>query len=175
MKLETFCQRYTGNTENQKRMELNPCFDLIGLNGQKESNMQHNFNPITCGRRCGVVTENRLTKESKMMRKVNKTISEENKEFFEKNIEIKDIEKAVKSLQNKSPGNDGLTVKFCETFMDILKEDLKELYGEISEKGRMSDSMRQAMITRICKKGDVSLVFSLVIHLFRSYCLLSTK
>ena len=58
-------------------MELNPCFDLIGLNGQKESNMQHNFNPITCGRRCGVVTENRLTKESKMMRKVNKTISEE--------------------------------------------------------------------------------------------------
>ena len=158
-------------------MELNPCFDLIGLNGQKESNMQHNFNPITCGRRCGVVTENRLTKESKMIWKVNKTISEENKEFCEKNIEIKDIEKAVKSLQNKSPGNDGLTVKFCKTFLDILKEDLKELYGEISEKGRMSDSMRQgqAVITRICKKGDVSLVFFLVIHVFRSYCLLSTK
>ena len=44
---------------------------------------------------------------------------------MKKNIEIKDIEKAVKSLQNKSPGNDGLTVKFCKTFLDILKEDLK--------------------------------------------------
>lgn len=31
-----FRQLYTENTENQKRMELNPCFDLIGLNGQKD-------------------------------------------------------------------------------------------------------------------------------------------
>lgn len=49
-KLETFRQLYTENTENQKRMKVNPCFDLIRLNDQKELNMQQNFNPITCGR-----------------------------------------------------------------------------------------------------------------------------
>ena len=33
-----------------------------------------------------------------------------------------------------------------------LQADLKELYSEISEKGRMPESMRQAVITCIYKK-----------------------
>ena len=67
-----------------------------------------------------------------------------------------DIEQAIKSFQNnKSSGNDGLTTEFYKTFFDILQNDMTQLYKEISEKGKMPDSMRQAVITCIYKKGDM--------------------
>ena len=37
----------------------------------------------------------------------------------------------------------------------MLLKDLQELYREISEIGRMPDSMWQAVITCIYKKGDI--------------------
>ena len=40
-------------------------------------------------------------------------------------------------------------------FLLTLQADLKELYSEISEKGRMPESMRQAVITCIYKNGKM--------------------
>ena len=100
--------------------------------------------------------ENKKRNQNKMIQKLNKTISEENKQKCEKDIEATDIEQAIKSFQNnKSPGNDGLTVEFYKAFFDILQNDLKQLYEEISQKRKMPDSMRQAVITCIYKKGNM--------------------
>lgn len=119
-------------------------------NNDKSNSHQH-FNPEN-----EKDTENKKHYQNKMLQKLNKQISAENKLKCEKNIETKDIEQAIKSFQNnKSSGNDGLTTEFYKTFFDILQNDMTQLYKEISEKGKMPDSMRQAVITCIYKKGDM--------------------
>ena len=67
-----------------------------------------------------------------------------------------EIYKAISNFENnKSLGNHGLTAEFYKTFSDMLLTDLQELYREISDKGTMPDSMRQAVITCIYKKDEM--------------------
>ena len=94
-------------------------------------------------------------KQGEMLRKLSKTVSRQNRQLCEKTITTDEIQNAISTFENnKSPGNDGLTGEFYKTFSKILLNDLQELYTEISEVGRMPDSMRQAVITCIYKKGD---------------------
>ena len=56
-------------------------------------------------------------------------------------------------MQNdKSPGNDGLTKEFCETFWYDLKELFVNSVREAKEIGHLSTSQRQAIIKLIEKK-----------------------
>ena len=56
-------------------------------------------------------------------------------------------------MQNdKSPGNDGLTKEFYETFWDDLKEIFVNSVREAKEIGHLSTSQRQAIIKLIEKK-----------------------
>ena len=56
-------------------------------------------------------------------------------------------------MQNdKSPGNDGLTKEFHETFWDDLKEIFVNSLREAKEIGHLSTSQRQAIIKLIEKK-----------------------
>ena len=97
-----------------------------------------------------------MRKQGEMLRKLSKTVSRQNRQICEKDITTDEIRKAILTFENnKSPGNDGLTGEFYKTFSEILVNDLQELYREISEVGRMPDSMRQAVITCIYKKGDI--------------------
>ena len=52
---------------------------------------------------------------------------------------------------NKSPGNDGLTKEFYETFWDELKEIFVNSVKEAKEIGRLSTSQRQVIIKLIEK------------------------
>ena len=55
-------------------------------------------------------------------------------------------------MQNdKSPGNDGLTKEFYETFWDELKEIFVNSVKEAKEIGRLSTSQRQVIIKLIEK------------------------
>ena len=91
-----------------------------------------------------------------MLRKVSKTVSRKNEDYCEQSFQQPEIRKAISTLENnKSPGNDGLMAEFYKTFALTLQDDLKELYSEISGKGRMPESMRQAVITCIYKKGKM--------------------
>ena len=111
-----------------------------------------------CGRNRSSYTNGaqKKRKQEEMLRKLSKTVSRENRELCEKALNTEEIKKAILTFENnKSPGNDGLTAEFYNTFLDILLKDLQELYGEISEKGRMPDTMRQAVITCIYKKGEI--------------------
>ena len=56
-------------------------------------------------------------------------------------------------MQNdKSPGNDWLTKEFYETFWNELKENFIDSVSETKEKGHLSTSQRQAIISLIEKK-----------------------
>ena len=67
------------------------------------------------------------------------------------------VEECLQSLQsfkeNKSPGNDGLTVEFYKTFWGILGKLLVESLNCAFDYGELSNSQKQAIITLIEKKG----------------------
>ena len=61
--------------------------------------------------------------------------------------------KSLRSFQsNKSPGNDGLTVEFYNAFWEILGELLVDSLNCSFDKGELSNSQKQAIITLIEKK-----------------------
>ena len=61
--------------------------------------------------------------------------------------------KALKSMQNnKSPGNDGLTKEFYETFWNEIKHPFMNSIMEVREKKKLSTSQRQAVIKLIANK-----------------------
>ena len=56
-------------------------------------------------------------------------------------------------MQNdKSPGSNGLTKEFYETFWNELKESFIDSVSETKEKGHLSISQRQVIIRLIEKK-----------------------
>ena len=54
---------------------------------------------------------------------------------------------------NKAPGNDGIPVEFYKTFWSLSNEPFIRCANECFEKGEMSSSQKQAVITLIEKKG----------------------
>ena len=58
---------------------------------------------------------------------------------------------------NKVPGDDGLPVEFYKTFWVTVGGLLVKCYNESYEKGEMSSSQKQAIITLIDKKRPRSL------------------
>ena len=117
-----------------------------------------NIEQDSCGRNRDILFDSvrKMRKQGEMLRKLSKTVSRQNRQMCEKDITTDEIRKVILGFENnKSPGNDGLTGEFYKTFSEILVNDIQELYKEISEVGRMPDSMRQAVITCIYKKGDI--------------------
>ena len=80
-------------------------------------------------------------------------LSEDQVKLCEEDLTEKDLYKSLRSMQNdKSPGNDGLTKEFYETFWDDLKEIFVNSVREAKEIGHLSTSQRQAIIKLIEKK-----------------------
>ena len=53
---------------------------------------------------------------------------------------------------NKAPGNDGIPIEFYKTFWSLISEPFIKCANECFEKGEMSNSQKQAVITPIEKK-----------------------
>ena len=55
--------------------------------------------------------------------------------------------------KGKTPGNDGLPIEFSNVFWSSIGEMVVESFNEGYEKGGMSNSQRQDVITFIEKRG----------------------
>lgn len=58
---------------------------------------------------------------------------------------------------NKSPGNDGFTAEFYQTFWPVLGESLVDTLNDAFERGELSASQKQGVITLIEKEGKDSM------------------
>ena len=75
-------------------------------------------------------------------------LSENQVKLCEENLTEKDLYNSLKSMQSdKSPGNDGLTKEFYETFWTEPKEIFVDSVVEAKEKGILSISQRQAILS----------------------------
>lgn len=81
-------------------------------------------------------------------------LSEEQKMSCEGEITPEECALILDSFQNnKTPGNDGIPIEFYKKFWPLLCEPFILCANECFEKGEMSRSQKQAVITLIEKKG----------------------
>ena len=77
-------------------------------------------------------------------------LNQEEIENMSRAITSNEIETVIKNLPtNKSPGPDGLTGEFYQTFREELTPILPKLFQETAEEGTLPNSFYEATITLI--------------------------
>ena len=85
------------------------------------------------------------------------TINENEKNLCDRNISVKEVTKAVESLnRNKSPGLDGLTPEFYKHFWSKLKLHFMNMINESFELGQLPDSLKKSVLALLFKKGETT-------------------
>jgi len=82
-------------------------------------------------------------------------LADKEQEICEGLLTIEECNEALKNMKsNKSPGSDGLPKEFYETFWDNIKHMVIDSLNESFQKGTMTPSQRNGIITLMFKKGD---------------------
>ena len=99
----------------------------------------------------------KLTQQQLLMN-IPKLVTKNQNEQLTKAIQKNELKQAIEQTENeKSPGIDGILIEFYKTFYDLLETELIKLYNNIlfCEK-EITNTMHQAIITLIPKKGDIN-------------------
>ena len=81
-------------------------------------------------------------------------LTEEQKLTCEGKISAEECYNILESFQtNKTPGNDGIPIELYKVFWPLISDPFLKCVNESFEKGEMSCSQKQAVITLIEKKG----------------------
>jgi len=85
---------------------------------------------------------------------LSKLTNEEN-ELLEHDLSLEEIKNVLHSFEkNKTPGENGFTKEFYETFFDLLQQDLLKSYNDVFQKGSLSVSQRRGVISLIPKADN---------------------
>ena len=81
-------------------------------------------------------------------------LTEEQKQACEGKILLEECELILETFSsNKAPGNDGIPIEFYRKLWPLISEPFIKCVNECFEKGEMSFSQKQAVITLVEKKG----------------------
>ena len=84
------------------------------------------------------------------------TVDPTDKFDLDRPISFEEVKFALsKTANNKSPGVDGIPYELYRCFIDVMGNDLVEVYNDLFLKGALSVSQRTAVISLIPKKGDL--------------------
>ena len=82
-------------------------------------------------------------------------LSNEEQAKFEHDLTVQEIKNVLHSFEkNKTPGEDGFSKEFYETFFDLLKQNLLDSYNEAFQKGSLSVFQRRGVISLIPKNDS---------------------
>ena len=81
-------------------------------------------------------------------------VSEIDRTLCDEELTLEELESTLKLMkENKTPGNDGLTVEFYRKFWPDIKQILMDSYAYSQMKGELSVSQKQAVLTLLEKRG----------------------
>ena len=84
-----------------------------------------------------------------------KQLTDEQKLSLEEEITLEEVGKAMKLMKNnKSPGEDGITIEFYKTYFSILGEDLLEVFRHGLNNRELAYSQYLAVVSLLYKKGQ---------------------
>lgn len=84
-------------------------------------------------------------------------VGKEDGEWLEREVSKVEVKEVLGSMaKNKTPGSDGLPVEFYSSFWDIIEVEFCEVMNEVFVSKKVSDSMKEGLITLIFKKGAKS-------------------
>jgi hypothetical protein len=80
-------------------------------------------------------------------------LNQEEINHLTRSITENEIEAAIESPQKKSPGPDGFSAEFCQTFKEELIPTLLKPFHKIEREGKLPNTFYEASITLIPKSG----------------------
>ena len=94
-----------------------------------------------------------------LLNNLTETLTDEDRDTVEGEITLDELFTAIKSFANsKSPGCDGLTAEFYQTFFNVIGTDLVEVINDGFNRGELSLPMRRGVIVLIWKGDDKRLL-----------------
>ena len=82
-------------------------------------------------------------------------LSEEDKETCDGLLTVDECKQAIFNMaKNKSPGCDGISIEFYQTFWPKIKDILVSALNDCYVTGMMSNTQKRGLITLLFKKGD---------------------